>query len=787
MSSSEGENRSSNKTPASKRRRACDPCRKKRARCDGPEKPGAQCSGCAYFRLNCTYFEDSDRLTQSKKYIAKLECRVEQLDKVLQQLCPDESCYEEWLDSLEEATGDDNRSPTTSSSTSTMQFPPVHLFKPEIFDFMSKILRDTGGDSTIPPSQEDDVDPAIVFASSLHTKRFFGDSSEEMLARTALSVKEQYKPSGERPERPILSSRREEFWTARPWEMKIAPRPKYTFPEPDLAKDIIDLYFEHANLYLPLLHRPTFERSVRDGLHYTDAGFAEIFLLVCAIGARFSKDPRVRIDDLESQYSAGWKWYNQVECKNSFFSLPSLYDLQTYCLSIAFLQFSSSLQAVWVMIGTGIRLMQEVGIHRRKRTAPTVEDELWKRAFWVLIYIDRLVCLSFGRPLTLHDEEFDLEFPIECDDEYWEHPDPEKRFKQPPNKPSLISAFNVQLKLIKIMGLCSRMVYPPSKMLNHFAIAGTQWKAHIVPELDSRINRWLEMTPQHLRWDPNQPNDKFFRQSALLHALCYYTQISIHRPLLSSNARTDSLSIPSLAICTTAARACIRVADAQVQRGVLQPPIVQMAAFTSAIMLLSNIWSRKKAPSRRQGVLLRENIPDMEDVLRTLSILKTNEYMWPQAGKFWDVLAGLSSISEQPNRPLGQASDSTVPSFSLQSGPTIPHSPSLGLGMPEIADLPPVTLGADESFWNYAMSGLSPEWIFRENYPPLPETSLSAPTWPIVPNPGHNAFTDVVLDPSYIKLSESNYSRASRASLQPGTNVSSQLQTPDLPSDQESR
>lgn len=36
------------------------------------------------------------------------------------------------------------------------------------------------------------------------------------------------------------------------------------------------------------------------------------------------------------------------------------------------------------MVGIGIRLAQDVGAHRRKydRNNMTMEDEMWKRAFW---------------------------------------------------------------------------------------------------------------------------------------------------------------------------------------------------------------------------------------------------------------------------------------------------------------------------------------------------------------------------------------------------------------------
>jgi hypothetical protein len=51
---------------------------------------------------------------------------------------------------------------------------------------------------------------------------------------------------------------------------------------------------------------------------------------------------------------------------------------------------------------------------------------------------------------------FDVEMMIECDDEYWDHPDPEQAFKQPPGKPSLIASCNTFLKLSAIQGRALR-------------------------------------------------------------------------------------------------------------------------------------------------------------------------------------------------------------------------------------------------------------------------------------------------------------------------------------------
>lgn len=68
-------------------------------------------------------------------------------------------------------------------------------------------------------------------------------------------------------------------------------------------------------------------------------------------------------------------------------------------------------------------------------------------------------------PLTLYvvisnrfTGSFDIDFPIECDDEYWNHPDPSLDFKQPPGRPSAMSFFNCYLRLMDILAYTMRFV-----------------------------------------------------------------------------------------------------------------------------------------------------------------------------------------------------------------------------------------------------------------------------------------------------------------------------------------
>ena len=53
---------------------------------------------------------------------------------------------------------------------------------------------------------------------------------------------------------------------------------------------------------------------------------------------------------------------------------------------------------------------------------------------------------------------FDLDPMIECDDEYWTHPDPAQAFQQPPGKPSIVTFANTFIRLLKIQAFASRTI-----------------------------------------------------------------------------------------------------------------------------------------------------------------------------------------------------------------------------------------------------------------------------------------------------------------------------------------
>ncbi|KAF8150167.1 fungal-specific transcription factor domain-containing protein [Crassisporium funariophilum] len=684
--------------------RACDICRRKKIRCDGVQMPGNRCSNCIAYSFDCTYVEAAKKRGPPKGYVESLEIRVEKLDKLLRRLVPDPTAFKELSDSLDNDSWPTER-PRPSDPSSLVahaggvgsayeaycRHTPSHALAS-----VTSAIRGGSCDMT-PPKGPDEDDSTLILADNLkrlaidpNEYRFFGKSSGAMLIQTAIELKHEYTQSEGTPELPlpkaILGGKRAEFWTLRPWERAHhkPPTPVYNFPEADLGNELIELYFANVNLFLPLLHRPTFERSVSDGLHFVDTNFAAIFLLVCAVGARFSDDPRARLDGVDSHHSCGWKWFDQVQMvRKSLLAPPSLYDLQFYCLSVQFLQGSSAPQSCWTMVGIGIRLAQDVGAHRRKvhTHTLTVEDELWKRAFWVMVCIDRMVSAALGRPCAIQDEDFDLDLPVECDDEYWENPDPEKRFKQPPNKPSTVTAFILSLKLNQVLAFSLRTIYSINKSKILLGFVGQQWEQHIVAELDSALNKWVDSVPDHLRWDPNREDDTFFNQSVALYASYYHIQILIHRPFIPSPSKPSPLSFPSLAICTNAARSCSHIVDIHRRRKLVPlAPQVQvcfelnfaMPVFTAGIVLLLSIWGGK-----RSGLSTDPN-KEMADVHKCMQVLRMSEQRWHSAGRLWDILYELASVGDlplpQPSPPSTnkRERDADTP---MSATPTSPQTP----------------------------------------------------------------------------------------------------------------
>ncbi|RXW21403.1 hypothetical protein EST38_g4459 [Candolleomyces aberdarensis] len=472
------------------------------------------------------------------------------------------------------------------------------------------------------------------------TDRFFGRSSLFSFAQQAVEVRNE--ANGTPNPCAFLRNRRPYFWNMRDWETEFVHKtspPVYVFPEPDLLDSLIALFFERVHPLYPAVHRQTFERGVRDKTHLSDPQFGKVVMTLCALASRYSNDPRVFFDKNHAQgdegSSAGWKYIVQVPFwEPSLYDRTSMHDLQFFALAAMYFVGSSMPQASFHIVGLAIRLAQERGLHRRKgRVRPTIEELTETRTFWCLIATDRLVSSFLGRTAALHDEDIDCDYPIECDDEYWETEDPEDAFKQPEGKPPLGSFTTYHLKLCEIIGFMTRTLYSTKKSQILSGLIGPEWETRVVTELDSSLNKWKDALPQHLVWDPLNPHPQFYIQSLVLHCTFQYLQIQVHRPFLS---RKDSLALSSLAICANAARACSHAAASCVKRQLGVFPNVTMATFLSAMVLTVHFWSS------RQSKVTYDLEKEIADIERCRDFMAVAEKRWYVAGRLRDMITEFS-------------------------------------------------------------------------------------------------------------------------------------------------
>ncbi|KAJ7598696.1 hypothetical protein C8J56DRAFT_881289 [Mycena floridula] len=467
---------------------------------------------------------------------------------------------------------------------------------------------------------------------------FFGKSSEHFLVRVVADMK----TDSTGPNSQVLAEQsclRGEFWNPYPWEIwPVHEQPDYRFPPGELMMSLVDLYFRHINLVMPLLHRPTFEKLLARKEHLDRSSkFGTVLSLVLAIGSRWSTDKRVFLDNDGSLHSSGWKWY--LPTRPVLFSIThcyteatSLYDLQAICLWVIFTSGNFAPHSMWSMLGIGIRSAQAIGAHRKKPSSEEqdpITSELLKRTW----------C-------------FDIDMPIDCDDEYWESPDPELAFKQPPNEPSKISFFICFIRIADLTASVLRTLYCINDTREVLNTMDPQWEKTNLVLLDSAINHWIENLPDHLLWNPDQTNPEFFVQSLKLYTSFYHLQILLHRPFLPGPEETSLSSAASLAICTSAARSCIHIVDVHYQRTGQTAPLTEHNVFISGVVLMLQWWAGRRAgltvnPAERKA-----------DVQKCLDLLAQCEVRWASAGQFRDLLESLTKTEPQMENGLDVAIES---------------------------------------------------------------------------------------------------------------------------------
>ena len=252
------------------------------------------------------------------------------------------------------------------------------------------------------------------------------------------------------------------------------------FPDEALGRKLVDLYFEHANPQIPILHRPEFMKMfmrvyISDERTRT-ARESYMLNIVFAIGAgiimgsskaqspshdSFSPSNKKRRVSRSEQHQAEEYHASAIVHLESFLSSGpaadrpdgfggGLEELQAVLLLAGFALLRPVAPGLWYIVGVAVRLGVDLGLHYEdgvdiddtpsddapidmmkdsSSSTPTKIDarergrrewvrDLRRRLWWCVYSFDRLVSTCVGRPFGITDQVVTTEFPSLLDDNY---------------------------------------------------------------------------------------------------------------------------------------------------------------------------------------------------------------------------------------------------------------------------------------------------------------------------------------------------------------------------------
>ncbi|KAJ8522041.1 hypothetical protein ONZ45_g1352 [Pleurotus djamor] len=314
----------------------------------------------------------------------------------------------------------------------------------------------------------------------------------------------------------------------------------------------------------------------------------------------------------------------------------SLFDIYFLNLQANYLRGTPMYPTGWLFVSIGIRKCQDLGAHRKSsyHDPPTVDEEQWRRVFWLMVALDRVVSAALGRPAVTAEADFDIDLPLEVDDEYWE-----SGFKQPLNKPSTVSFFNCWAKLSRIVAFATKTIYAVNKSKVFIGPNMQRWPEEVLKKMDDTLADFLDRIPPHLRWSPLIENQIFSNQSASLYITYYLTQILIHRPFIVPDPSMSTTLVEpparALEICTNAAKACARILDAQLPKGFTSTPTLINCAHICAATLLMKVWDIKTQAQQRATGFTKGDAREVESHLKDVDMfVRTMETLQPH----WEIV-----------------------------------------------------------------------------------------------------------------------------------------------------
>ena len=476
---------------------ACHRCRLRKNRCD-QQLP--RCNSCEKAGVRCVGYDPITKREIPRSYVYFLEARVTYLEKLLRQR--DIGFKDAVAFGEEMATSMENGGRESVQAHSADGVSGGHAPEKEPQKDKGNIKREEEEKEVARGNRNGDKEDnwrihnlvsniGMVSVQGTSDPRYLGSTSGISFARVVfaavkssvsgnVSERGSMRPNERLPHSATgtgTSAMRDSFFglQTRP-KMKCA-----TFPDRILAEKLVNLYFEHANPQMPILHRTDIvellDRTYAVGEKNRSPRSLYTLNIVFAIGAGIifeDKDPCSGEDGHASngrsrsaspstskrkpsshqhepeEYHASAIIHLESFLDNSASSdgHGGLEELQAVLLLASFALLRPVAPGLWYIVGVAIRLAVDLGLHyedgvgvnyvggegvdplakgeskakvridARERGRREWVRDLRRRLWWCVYSFDRLVGCCVGRPFGISDQAISTEFPSLLEDKY---------------------------------------------------------------------------------------------------------------------------------------------------------------------------------------------------------------------------------------------------------------------------------------------------------------------------------------------------------------------------------
>jgi hypothetical protein len=546
---------------------ACELCRERKVKCDGVQP---SCGRCSAKSLDCVFSTKHTRAKVSTGYVDELKQRIERL----------ESSERIYVNSLPGSNGTGRpRSWSMSGQVPVHSDEDQSIFSDDAPRIQASSM-DAGAQWDDPPSQRHDSTTnekdRVSSASSPYNERshrsvrsssaeartdamgaasgngnpqgeFYGSSSAlsfmRLVEAAAASSEESRGGNISGQNSSVVSSTYRMASGVSADGHLGATSDSWVLPPRRLADHYVSCYFTYVSSLYPFLHQPSF-MDMYNAIWMGDSNAGEDTLLYCivnivfAFGCLFSSKLETPVKETTAQV-----YFERSKALLHFDLLDtgSLILVQALLLTGQYLQATNSPARCWNVIGLAIRVAQGLGLHRNGHISERpscIEQQVSRRVWYGCILMDRVVGMTFGRPLMiLHD--FRVDPPCIVDDSLISD---SCVGEQPPDKPSLVAFYGETIKLYDILADILKELYEVQGCGDSINLDDACFPSEIrtallnnVMKLENRLGRFKEQIPKHLQADnilELPETSPFIRQSNVLYARYLHVRIMLYRPVL---------------------------------------------------------------------------------------------------------------------------------------------------------------------------------------------------------------------------------------------------------------